>query len=149
MKKYYVFVSGNGSVFWHKDKECRILHREDGPAVEYADGGKSWYKDNELHREDGPAVEYPDGSKEWYVNGKRHREDGPAIDGALAKSWWVNGKRHREDGPAIEWAYGTKQWYLDHHLLTEEEFLKRIQPVEELTVAQIEQLLGKRVKIIK
>lgn len=27
-----------------------------------------------LHREDGPAIEYPDGCKEWFINGKRHRK---------------------------------------------------------------------------
>jgi len=31
-----------------------------------------------LHREDGPAVEWYNGSKEWYKNAKLHREDGPA-----------------------------------------------------------------------
>ena len=38
-------------------------HREDGPAVEYADGSKEWYLNGKLHREDGPACEYADGSK--------------------------------------------------------------------------------------
>lgn len=33
-----------------------------------------------LHRENGPAVEYPDGSKEWFLNHQRHRNDGPAIE---------------------------------------------------------------------
>ena len=32
-------------------------------------GLKSWYKDDKLHREDGPAVEYAEGSNEWYFNG--------------------------------------------------------------------------------
>lgn len=40
-------------------------HREDGPAVEYADGSKYWYQNGELHREDGPAIEdEEDGSKD-------------------------------------------------------------------------------------
>ena len=52
-------------------------HREDGPAIEYANGNKVWYINDKLHREDGPAVEYANGDKEWYINGKRHREDGP------------------------------------------------------------------------
>jgi hypothetical protein len=47
----------------------RELHREDGPAVEMANGKKYWYKDGELHRLGGPAVEYPDGYKEYWVNG--------------------------------------------------------------------------------
>ena len=44
------------------------LHREDGPAVERADGTKWWYLNDDLHREDGPAIEYASGSKAWYLN---------------------------------------------------------------------------------
>ena len=39
------------------------LHREDGPAVEYADGTREWWLNDERHREDGPAVEYPNGTR--------------------------------------------------------------------------------------
>jgi len=46
------------------------LHREDGPAIEYADGRKWYYINDELHREDGPAIEYADGRKWYYINGK-------------------------------------------------------------------------------
>ena len=45
-----------------------------------------------LHREDGPAIEYKTGLKEWYIHGKRHRVDGPAQilgDGKL--KWCLNG----------------------------------------------------------
>jgi hypothetical protein len=56
-------------------------------------GDKYWYLNGELHREDGPAVEWADGSKHWYLNSKRHREDGPAIEYANGdKSWYLNGK---------------------------------------------------------
>ena len=43
--------------------------------------GQTEYKNKqgELHREDGPAVIYADGKKVWYINGKLHREDGPAL----------------------------------------------------------------------
>lgn len=34
---------------------------------------------NLLHREDGPAVEYLTGVTEWWLNGSLHRLDGPAI----------------------------------------------------------------------
>ena len=57
-----------------------LLHREDGPAIEYANGDKFWYINGKCHREDGPAVEYANGSKYWYLNGKLHREDGPAVE---------------------------------------------------------------------
>ena len=88
--------------------------------------GKFYYKDPEmniLHREDGPAIEYTDGDKEWWLNGYRHREDGPAIERADGdKAWYLNGKLHREDGPAVEYADGVKDWYLNNIQLTEEEF---------------------------
>jgi hypothetical protein len=51
-----------------------ILHREDGPAVEYANGGKAWSLHGKLHREDGPACVYADGSKSWYLNGEYYSE---------------------------------------------------------------------------
>jgi hypothetical protein len=67
-----------------------------------------------LHREDGPAIEYADGTKEWYLNDRRHREDGPAIEYADgSKEWYLNDRRHREDGPAVEWADGEKEWYIN------------------------------------
>jgi len=47
------------------------LHREDGPAVEYANGYKAWYFHDQYHREDGPAIEYAGGFKDWYYHGQR------------------------------------------------------------------------------
>lgn len=68
--------------------------------------------ESELHREDGPAVEWANGDKVWWINDKRHRLDGPAIEWASGhKEWWINNKLHREDGPAIEYADGSKAWY--------------------------------------
>jgi hypothetical protein len=45
-------------------------HRVDGPAIEWPNGGKTWYKNGQISREDGPAHEWPDGSQMWYRNGK-------------------------------------------------------------------------------
>ncbi len=50
------------------------LHREDGPAIEWAKGAKEWYRDGRCHREDGPAVEYPDGRREYWISGKQLTE---------------------------------------------------------------------------
>jgi hypothetical protein len=97
MKTYTVEVYDNGTKFWYRGDK---LHREDGPAIEYAHGGKSWYRDGKLHREDGPACEYADGDK----------------------SWFLNGERHREDGPACEYTNGDRLWYLNGIQLTEVEF---------------------------
>jgi hypothetical protein len=116
-----------GSMFYFKDKEMKILHREDGPAVEYADGDKAWYLNGEIHREDGPAVEYADGSKFWYLNGVRHRED----------------------GPAIEWSNGSKSWYLNDVKYTEEAFKKRTAKEIVLTLDEIAAKFGIEVSKLK
>jgi hypothetical protein len=56
-------------------------------------GTKRWFIDGMLHREDGPAVEWANGDKFWYFNGRLHREDGPAVEYSnLAIQWWLNGK---------------------------------------------------------
>jgi hypothetical protein len=116
----------------------------------YPNGTKHWYLNGKLHREDGPAIESADGTKYWYLNDKRHREDGPAIESADGtKEWYLNGKRHREDGPAVEWDNGDKLWYLHGEKLTEEEFNARMTPAKELTVGELETLLGYKIKIIK
>ena len=36
-----------------------------------ADGTKMWWLNGKLHREDGPAAEYADGTKMWWLNGKQ------------------------------------------------------------------------------
>ena len=59
-----------------------------------SNGGRAWQVNGQLHREDGPAVEYADGYRAWYFNGQRHRTDGPAIilsNGTCA--WYINGQR--------------------------------------------------------
>ena len=58
-------------------------HRHHGPAVECANGGKSWWLNDQLHRTTGPAIEYADGRRSWYVDGKKlteqefHEQAGP------------------------------------------------------------------------
>jgi len=76
------------------------LHRLDGPALEYANGDKFWYKEGRWHRENSPAIEWINGSKEWYKEGLCHRID----------------------GPAEEWANGEKYWYILRKPLEEKEF---------------------------
>lgn len=70
--KYRVEVDKFGTRRYYNRAGQR--HREDGPAVEYADGVTAWYQNNLLHRVDGPAVEYANGSKEWYINGTEYNE---------------------------------------------------------------------------
>lgn len=79
--------------YLHNDPQTRVLHRDDGPAVEYADGTCSWYRRGKIHREDGPAITRSDGDKEWWVWNQRHRADGPAVERADGTSeWWVQGQ---------------------------------------------------------
>lgn len=60
------------NTFWRlPNGQC---HREDGPAIERADGTKEWWRNDERHREDGPAIEYADGTKAWYLYGEEFTE---------------------------------------------------------------------------
>ena len=74
IKKYFVVVDNFGTTRWYKDAKCKVWHRENGPAIEYADGSKSWWQNGLLHRTDGPAIEWPSGNKAWYINGVRLSE---------------------------------------------------------------------------
>ena len=72
--------------------------------IEVDDFGKYYYKQgtNILHRIGGPAIEWKQGSTEWYQNGKRHRLDGPAYEGGGGfnnghKRWYINGKKLSEE----------------------------------------------------
>jgi hypothetical protein len=60
------------NTIWHN--KIGEYHREDGPAIERADGRKEWYLNDLLHREDGPAIENADGRKFWYLEGKEYTE---------------------------------------------------------------------------
>jgi hypothetical protein len=93
---------------------------------------------------------FDNGDRGWYLNGNCHREDGPAVEYTEgSRYWYLNGERHREDGPAIEYSDGTRCWYLNGVEYTEEEFNKKTAKVKELTVAEIESLLGYQIKVVK
>ena len=122
--------------------------------VKYINNNTFYYKDREmtiLHREDGPAVEWRSGSKEWFINGTRHREDGPAICGSHGyKCWYINGKRHRVDGPAQIYENGDKAWYINGEEVTEEqhEKLTKKEPTiliegKSFTVEELKALIAK------
>jgi hypothetical protein len=150
MTPQYIEIDKVGNKFSHKDKEMTIFHREDGPAIEWSDGSKSWWFNGKLHREDGPAIERADGTTSWWLNGELHREDGPAIEYANGgKVWYLNDKLHREDGPAVEWSDGYKAWYLNGKRLSEEEFLKRTAKEIVLTMDEIAAKLGIEVSKLK
>ena len=118
-------VDSNGTVCYYSTQGQ--LHREYGPAVEWADGRHEWWQNGQLHRLDGPAVVYSDGGSEWCQNGQLHRLDGPAIervDGS--KFWYQDGQLHRVYGPAIDYANGVYVWYIDGVELTEAGWLQAV-----------------------
>ena len=113
-------------------------------------GQQCWYQNGQRHRVDGPAQICANGSQRWYQNGQAHRLDGPAVicaDGT--QYWYQNGQRHRLDGPAVLYADGTQYWYLEGDKVTQKAHALRTRPVKELTVAEIEALLGHAVKVVK
>jgi hypothetical protein len=71
MSTYY-YSDGTISDRFELEKK---LHREDGPALEAADGTRFWWVDDELHRLDGPAIESANGTKEWWLYGNRITEE--------------------------------------------------------------------------
>ena len=124
MKEYKVIIENDGTKRYFKPN-TNVLHNEDGPAIEYQNGDKSWYIDGELHREDGPAIEYLNSVKAWYINGELHRED----------------------GPAIEYSNGDKEWYLNGKEITESEFNNRNKV--ELTLEEIAEKFNINVNQLK
>jgi hypothetical protein len=48
MTPQYIHINEYGSKYYYKDKAMTIRHREDGPAVEYDNGGKEWYHHGRL-----------------------------------------------------------------------------------------------------
>jgi phage baseplate assembly protein gpV len=46
-KEQFIHIDEEGNKIYYSDREMTIQHREDGPAIEYADGGKLWYINGE------------------------------------------------------------------------------------------------------
>jgi len=159
----YIWINENGDKAYYSDKEMKIRHRVDGPAVEYKHGDEQWYRDGKLHREDGPAkvstdqyldnsfhvVDHPTKTKCWCLHGKLHRTDGPAIEYYNGdKAWYLNDRLHRVDGPALEINNGAKYWYLNgefvtkqkHALLTKKESTINING-KEFTIEELNALI--------
>lgn len=86
-------VTGTRRYYNHANQ----LHRDEGPAIEYSDGTKCWYRNGLLHREDGPAVIYHNGTRKWMLNGIPHRTDGPAVESGSYCEWRIWGTRYTEE----------------------------------------------------
>ncbi len=71
VKKVTTSVDENGTIRYSRGGK---LHREDGPAIEWEDGGTWWYRNGDLHRIGGPAIEEnyqltPELYQEWWYKG--------------------------------------------------------------------------------
>ena len=98
----------NDCSYYIEDK----LHNEYGPAL-ISEYGKKWYLNGLLHRIDGPAVEWVSGTIEWYQHGARHRLDGPAYISNTTTVWYKHNKLHNPNGPAAIYPHrGEKFWYI-------------------------------------
>ena len=92
MIEYTVRVCDNGDNFWYlNDKR----HREDGPAIEWADGTTHWLLHGRLHRDDGPAIERANGDKHWFLNGKEVTEQEVMKSSCVGKIVEIDGKKYR------------------------------------------------------
>ena len=98
MKPQYIKIDEYGDKSYYSDKAMTIYHREDGPAIEWADGDKHWYLNGKCHREDGPAYEGADGTKHWWINGKKltkaefNARNKPSCEGKVAE---IDGKKYK------------------------------------------------------
>ena len=70
--KYRVEVCEDGT--YQYLNTIGMLHCEGVPAVVHPCGTKFWLQHDLLHREDGPAVERANGYKEWYLYGVSYPE---------------------------------------------------------------------------
>ena len=71
--KYHVVVDETGTRRYYN--VAGRLHREDGPAVERADGSKFWHQNGRLHREDGPAIIWHYGARYWFLHGVEYTKN--------------------------------------------------------------------------
>jgi len=67
-----ICIDKDGSKIYYNSKG--EIHRLDGPAIEYIEGIKYWYKEGKLHKVDGPAREYLYEIKSWYLLDKWLKE---------------------------------------------------------------------------
>jgi hypothetical protein len=81
-----------------------------------------WSLDGIIHRVSGPAIEWPNGDREWYRYGRLHRRvvAGPARDTAAMQEWYEYGRRHRRDGAAVIHADGACEWWYRNERETED-----------------------------
>lgn len=65
------YMAESGTIIWKNS--LGQIHKDDGPAIERADGSKAWFINGELQRIGGPAVELSNGDCFWFLP-KKQRE---------------------------------------------------------------------------
>lgn len=61
------------------------------------DGDIFYFEEGLLHRDNGPSIEFKSGVQWWFQQGKLHRIDGPAILDKKHKEYWINGNRASDE----------------------------------------------------
>lgn len=164
-------------ILYYKSKISQISFDKDKNELylEYKNGQKHWYKDGKHHRENGPAIIYANGKEKYYTHGKldvkaktvepniktnstlnqqqqdwiKKLKQDPVwknhhnwinitdIDYNEEKNelyvledgshWWSkDGKFHREDGPAWISPDGTEEYWLDAIIYSKDKFNEKI-----------------------
>ena len=107
----------NNGKFGTQHRDVVDVPLDDQPTMTVRlDGTREWRLNGVLHRLDGPAIEWAHGDREFWVGGKRHRTDGPAAERASYRVWLVNDEPHRLDGPAVEYANGSREFWMNGNL---------------------------------
>ena len=81
-KMFYVEANEDGhiistDVFCQFRSQTRFWHKAGRKfRSEYSSGNKYWHDNGRLHRTDGPAVEFADGGREWWERGVLVRKVG-------------------------------------------------------------------------
>lgn len=123
--KQGIYVINSEEEFVMKEHlfENKIVHRENGPAIDYGNGTGAWLIDGKMHRIGAPAAIDSFGREAWYINGELHREDGPAMTDELGTTaWYYGGNLHRLDGPAIQTSQGIDFYWVDGKEYLKEDF---------------------------
>jgi len=64
----------------------KVAHQGASPArephcIKFHDGTREWRLDGKLHREDGPAIEWANGKRTWWLYGVQ--QEAPEIEASL------------------------------------------------------------------
>ncbi len=95
MERQISVLSPESNKHFKKQNQTNYFcHMNEEPHID-SKGTKRWRLNGVLHRVDGPAVEFEHGEKHWYLNGQIHRTDGPAVIWFNGESfyWYLHGER--------------------------------------------------------